>query len=37
MEQFVVEGMSTILQNDECLPMQFIMSEVLTSPIHHVS
>jgi putative NIF3 family GTP cyclohydrolase 1 type 2 len=36
MEQFVVEGMSTILQNDECLQMQFIMSEVLTSPIQHV-
>jgi len=36
MEQFVVEGMSTILQNDECLQMQFIMSDVLTSPIQHV-
>ena len=36
MEQFVVEGMSKILQNDECLQMQFIMSEVITSPIQHV-
>ena len=37
MEQFVVEGLNTILQNDEHLQMQFIMSEVLTSPVHHVS
>jgi dinuclear metal center YbgI/SA1388 family protein len=37
MEQFVVEGMCTILQNDDYLSLEFIMSEVLTSPIYYVS